>query len=88
MLYRPQEGPKTWIVVGVVLMAFAVHLFFEARAAERAGGTIRYSPKATWMSPAQAYVGSALSFAFGALSFIPGVRAIRRRRSPSSDENI
>ena len=88
MSYTPREGPKTWLVGGIFFILFAVYLFCEARSADRAGGTIPYSPQATWMSPAQAYVGSVFLFAFGVFGVVSGVRMIRRTRSSSDDRNI
>lgn len=88
MSFKPREGLKTWLAGGIFFILFAMHLFFEARSADKVGGIIPYSPKATWISPAQSM--SALRFfsRFGVFGVVSGVRMIRRTRSSSDDQNI
>jgi hypothetical protein len=86
--YQPKEGPKAWITFGILFMLFAVHLYFEAREADRCGRVVPSHRYATWMSPTQAYAASAFLFVGGVFSVVAGARALPGRGATRGDANI
>jgi hypothetical protein len=83
-----KEGWRTMLVCGIVMLVYAVHLFFEARAAEASGGIVPVSLYVTSMSPRQACAASLLTFTGGIVALWLARRGFRQRHARDEHKNI
>ena len=83
-----EEGWRTMFVGGLIMLVTAFVVLHRAQVAEEAHRVVPSHRYATWMSPTQAYVASALTFGGGIGAIALGVRAYRRERQHRSDANI
>jgi hypothetical protein len=88
MTFPLREGRIAQFVCGIVMIVLAVVVFQRARVAVARHQVVPSYRYATWMSPAQAYVGSGLCFAGGLLIVGLGLAAAKRDRAQRDDANI
>jgi uncharacterized membrane protein YfcA len=72
-------GRKAQFLCGIVMILLALVVFHRARVAEESHQVVPSYRYATWMSPTQAYVASAVSFVAGVVIIAIGVSAARER---------
>jgi len=70
------------------MIVLSLDVFHRARVAEASNQVVPSYRFATWMSPTQAYVASALCFGAGLVIIALGIAADRRERRERNDANI
>ena len=88
MTYQPEEGWKTMLVCGVIMIVAAIVVFHRAQVATELHQVVRSYPYATWMSPVQAYIASGLTFGGGVVAIALSFRAYRRSHARDNEANI